>query len=128
MANIDFFDNSAETPKVREDVRLNKIGLYVYPDGRRIAVGFDMTPFLEPPSVQVTALNQLGMQAGSLTVIQANEANFYLVMHLRDAEPTNPYHISVELFYRTEDGDRQVVHTLSSVIDTTETDKEHIIS
>ena len=42
--DIQFFEDPLEAPKSREDVRLKELGLYVYEDGRRVAVGFNLTP------------------------------------------------------------------------------------
>jgi hypothetical protein len=82
--DIQFFDNPLETPKSREDVRLKELGLYVYEDGRRVAVGFNLTPFIERPSIEVRVLNARGEKAGWLNVIETLDANFSLTMHLRD--------------------------------------------
>jgi len=96
---VNFFDDPAKAPKPREEVRLRRIGLYIYPDKRRVAVGFELTPFLEGPSLEVTIRNNLDQQAASLNVIETNQQNFSLTMHLRDAQPTEQYHLRVILYY-----------------------------
>ncbi len=117
---INFFDDPLETPRAREEVRFNKLGLYVHEGGRRIAVGFDITPFLEKPSIEVRVVNEQGESAGLLNVIHTHERNFSLTMHLRDKEPTAVYHITAVLYYIAEPGDpRQVVHTVAANFDTT---------
>lgn len=116
---INFFDDPLETPKPREDVRLNQLGLFVYPDGRRIAVGFDITPFLERPSIEVRVINANGEAAGSLNVIQTLESNFNLTMHLRDKEPTEIYEITAVLYYTPPNEPRMIVHTLTRTFNAT---------
>lgn len=116
---INFFDDPLETPKPREDVRLKQLGLFVYPDGRRIAVGFDITPFLERPSIEVRVVNANGEVAGSLNVIQTLESNFNLTMHLRDKEPTEIYEITAVLYYTPSNEPRMIVHTLTRTFNTT---------
>ncbi|KAA3655480.1 MAG: hypothetical protein DWQ04_33475 [Chloroflexi bacterium] len=114
---INFFDDSSKAPKSREDVRLNQLGLYLHEDKRRVSVGFDMTPFIERPCIEVTAVNARGEHAGSLHVIDTMDANFSLVMHLRDKEPTDIYEITAVLYYATPDTERVNVHTFTRSLD-----------
>lgn len=114
---IQFFDSSFEMPKAREDVKFNQIGLFVYEDRRRVAVGFDITRFLEGPSIEVTITNDNGEPAGSLTVIETASANFSLTMHLRDKNPTDLYHVKAMLYYATPDSERMDVYTHKATFD-----------
>jgi hypothetical protein len=122
---ISFFDEENQ-PKDKEDVRLKQLGLYVHEDGRRIAVGFNITPFRERPSLEVTATNERGEPAGSLTIIEALSPNFNLTMHLRDQEPTDRYQIHVLLYYGGAGEERLEVDSKETVIDVTEPG-EHVI-
>ena len=72
--DIKFFDDPFEGPKPREEVRIKQLGLYMHEDGRRVAVGFDITPFLERPSIQVTFTNERGEEAGSLVPLLRHRA------------------------------------------------------
>lgn len=117
--NIRFFDDPLESPKSREDVRIKQLGLFVFEDKRRVAVGFDITPFLERPSIDVDAVNSSGQFAGTMTIVNANAPNFTLTLHLRDKEPTDTYKLRVTLYYAAPDTERQEVHTLIKTIDVT---------
>lgn len=109
--DINFFDNSFEIPKAREDVRFKQIGLFVYEDLRRVAVGLEMTPFLEPPCVEIVVKNGHGVIAGTMTLIEANAPNITLTMHLRDKEPTEAYELTVQIYYdHPEQKKRQNYH------------------
>jgi len=120
MMEINFFDDPSKTPRSREEVRLNQLALFVHPDGsRRVAVGFDITPFLEPPTIEVRATNLMGEPAGTLTVIQTNETNFHLTMHLRDKNPTDLYRFEATLFYEDENKEQMVVDQKSGEVDVT---------
>jgi hypothetical protein len=114
---IQFFDSSFEMPKAREDVKFNQVGFYVYEDRRRVAVGFDITRFLEGPSIEVTITNDNGEPAGSLTVIETASANFSLTMHLRDGNPTDLYHVKATLYYATPETERMDVYTHEATFD-----------
>lgn len=97
--DINFFDNAFEIPKAREDVRFKQIGLFVYEDLRRVAVGMELTPFREPPCIDIKIVNSDGVIAGSLVLIEANSPNITLTMHLRDAEPTAEYELTAQIYY-----------------------------
>ncbi|HSM59010.1 MAG TPA: hypothetical protein VK879_22835 [Candidatus Sulfomarinibacteraceae bacterium] len=119
MQPINFYDDSEHQGREPEDVRLKQLGLYVHEDGRRIAVGFNITPFRERPSIEVTASNGRGEAAGSLTIIEALQSNFSLTMHLRDAAPTEEYTVRAELYYVGSGGERQIVDSKETTVDVT---------
>ena len=91
----------------------------MHEDGRRVAVGFDMTPFMERPSIQVTFISERGEEAGSLHVIETLQTNFSLTVHLRDKEPTDTYEVTAVVYYATPETERVNVHTLSRTLDRT---------
>lgn len=129
MMNINFFDDPMQGPRAREDVRFNRLGLYVHPEGgRRIAVGFDITPFRERPSIEVIAVNARGERAGTLTVIETLDTNFHLTMHLRDREPTDVYTVAATLYYAMPETGRMDVHTLQATVDVTAPGVERFVS
>jgi hypothetical protein len=117
--DIQFFDDPIEPPRSREDVRIRRLGVFVYPDKRRIAVGFDITPFLERPSIEVTLNNANGELAGSMTIVDTVESNFTLTMHLRDKAPTEKYTLRAELYYTSPDTERADVHQKTKTFDMT---------
>ncbi|HSH03145.1 MAG TPA: hypothetical protein VLL52_11550 [Anaerolineae bacterium] len=124
---IKFFDDPFESPKPRHEVRIKQLGLYIYPDQRRVAVGFELTPFLEKPSIEVKVVNAEGVSAGSMNVIEAFQTNFSLTMHLRDKAPTSPYHLRAILYYATPETEREDVHVLQATFSVDE-EGEHIFT
>ena len=114
---INFFDDPLEMPRPREEVRLKQLGFFVYPEGRRVAVGFELTPFLEKPSIELAITNALGDPAGRLTVIEALETSFSLTIHLRDKTPTERYDVLALVYYGAPGEPRQVVHELTRSFD-----------
>lgn len=108
--DIRFFENPLEEPKAREDVRIRRIGLHIYPDMRRMMFGLELTPFRERPSVEVAITNGAGEPAGSLHVIENLRPNFSLILHLRDVETTNPYTLTAVIYYSwPEQEEKQLV-------------------
>jgi hypothetical protein len=118
--HVQFYDDLDGGPRSREEVRLNKLGLYVYEDGRRVAVGFDMTPFLERPSLLVTITNVEGEEAASLSVIEAMEPHFNLTVHLRDDARLDPYTVEAIVYYVSKEGKREISHRVVRSFDSSE--------
>ena len=109
--NVTFFDDPLQEPSAPEDVRMKQLGLYVYPDKRRVAVGFELTQFRQRPSLEVTITDEQDKVAGSLNVIEVLSPNFSLTMHLRDKEPADTYQVEVTIYFATPETERQDVHT-----------------
>ena len=115
--HVQFYDNLDGGPKSRKEVRLNELGLYVYEDGRRVAIGFNLTPFLERPSLLVTISNAEGVEAASLSVIEAMEPNFNLTVPLRDQSNLDPYQVEAIVYYISENGKREISHRVNRTFD-----------
>jgi len=107
--NITFFDDSQEAPRPRENVRIKMIGLYLYPEVRRMAFALELTPFRERPCIDVQLQNGRGESAGSLSVIETLTPDFHLILHLRDQETADPYTLSATIYYATPDTERMDV-------------------
>ena len=118
--DIQFFDDPSEGPRPREEVRIKQLGLFIYPDLRRMAFGVELTPFRERPSIEVEIHNGENEPAGQLTVIETLTPNFSLTMHLRDKETANPYTLSATLYYATPETERQNIETQTITFSVTE--------
>ena len=82
-------------------------------------MGIDMTPFLEGPSLEINIHNNTGELAASLNVIETNDPNFSLTMHLRDSQPTDQYHLQVVLYFAKPGEDKLIVEKQTAVFDIT---------
>ncbi|MFZ0547701.1 MAG: hypothetical protein WAM60_19800 [Candidatus Promineifilaceae bacterium] len=118
--HVHFYDEPNGGPKAKDEVRFNRLGLYMYPEKRQVAVGFDITPFFEKPSIEVTITNDQGERAASLSVIEAMQPNFSLIMHLRDQVSTDTYQVEAILYYPSVEAGRQVVHQIEKGLDATQ--------
>ena len=96
---------------MREDVRIKDIQTDVAPDGRRVAVDLELTPFIERPTIELYLENENGEKAGAITIIETMDFRVGVVVHLRDKTPTANYTITATVYYAAlEKGERQVVH------------------
>lgn len=116
---IKFFEDPLEGPRSREEVRIERLGLFLFEDRRRVQVGMAITPFLERPSIDVRIYNPQGQEVSSLHVIETLDTNFSLTMHLRDKEPAEQYEVNATLYYATPETERENVHQISKTLDAT---------
>ena len=116
---VQFFDDPTRGPVPREDVRFKGLGLFLYEDRRRVAVGFDITPFRERPNIEVSVKDEEGREVASLHVIEALEPNFNLTMHIKGDSPPDLCEVEAILYYTSpENQSRMVVDTLKRTLDT----------
>ncbi len=113
--DINFFDNRADAPRMREDVRITRTRLEVSPEARRVAVDLELTPFIERPTIQLILVNENGGNAGRLTIVETLDRVISVVMHIRDETPTEQYQLRATVYYASIDEDmkQQVVDVLT---------------
>ena len=114
MADIPLYDESEAipAPRPRAEVRFAGLAVKPYPDGRRMKLHFDLSPFLERPSVDVAVTNPAGGEVASLHLIEAMDTAFDFTVHLRGPEPRGEHRLRLVLFYPESDepgAPRQVV-------------------
>lgn len=112
--DIQFFDNRDEAPKNREDVRIMRARIEVAPEGRRVAVDLELTPFIERPTIELRLINERGEPAGLSNIIETLDRILRVVMHMRDKEPAENYQLQARIYYAhiDEDMKRQKVDEL----------------
>jgi len=97
-----FFTNPNEIPLPPEEVRILKIILEPYPDGRRVRCLIELTPFQKKPHGDILITDKLGKVVSGASFIEAVTSNFELVLHLRSLDPDGVYQASLTLFYLQE--------------------------
>lgn len=121
---IQFYDDPSGGLHPREEVRFNQLGLFIYEDEKRVALGFDITPFAERPSIQVIVKDSEGEEAANLSVIEALQPNFNITIHLRNESPNGVYHLEALLYYIEENGNRLVVDSTKKSFDATQSGEQ----
>ena len=96
---MDFFfpeDNlNRMTP---EETRITSLSAEPYPDGYRLHVNIEMTPFQKRPHLEVTLNDCDGDEVASATVVEPMGWKIEFTMHIR-GELKNPYTLEATLFY-----------------------------
>lgn len=99
IMTMDFFfpeDNlNRMTP---EETRITTLNVVPYPDGRRLHINVEMTPFQKRPHIDVTIKNGDGDEVATTSVVEPMGWKIEFTMHLR-GELKNPYALEATLFY-----------------------------
>ena len=77
------FTDSPEVPRGPEEVRILDVQAAVLSDQRRIELTIVITPFLEPPNLEIEAIAEDGTRVSSTIIIGVPNKIVSLVLHLR---------------------------------------------
>ncbi|NWG05804.1 MAG: hypothetical protein HXY35_03845 [Chloroflexi bacterium] len=112
---MDFFfpeDNlNRMTP---EETRITSLSAEPYPDGYRLHVNIEMTPFQKRPHLEVSVTNANGEEVASASIVEPMTFKIEFTMHIR-GELKNPYTLEAKLFY--PDGPATEPQTISLHVD-----------
>lgn len=97
---INFFLQNNDNLKPRDEVRIEKLGAEPLPDGRRIKVSMEVTPFRERPNLEIALFDQAQRKVSGTTVIEAMTFRMEFILHLRNVtEPAGDYELRAALYY-----------------------------
>lgn len=98
---MEFFLNDPEIKRVApEATRILDLRAEPYPDGRRVRVALDLTPFQKRPEIEFVLTDAQGHEAGSATVVEPVAWKLELTLHNRKTGPTSgEYSLRAQLSY-----------------------------
>ena len=79
-----FFSDPSEIPLPREEVRILSLKADLYPEGKRIRIVIELTPFLDKPSGDIVVLDGCGHHLAEASFIEAIVPKFEMTLHLRN--------------------------------------------
>jgi hypothetical protein len=94
-----FFHDPEDIPLPPEEVRIRDFRAQPYPDGRRIRIYLEVTPFQQRPSGEITIFNPAGEPAASASIIETITKQMEMTMHLRGTAMAGTHTIVAEIFY-----------------------------
>ena len=80
------------------DVRFTELRIEPWPDGQRVRVHVDMTPFQQNPNLEASIFDSAGQEAAHTLIVETSEHRIVFTMHLR-GQAGGPYHITAALSY-----------------------------
>ncbi|MBI5943064.1 MAG: hypothetical protein HY864_01735 [Chloroflexi bacterium] len=93
-----FFPEDNLTRAVPEETRINLLSAQPYPDGRRLRVNMEITPFQKRPYIEVTLNDSNGGEVASTSIVEPMSWKLEFTMHIR-GELNNPYTLNARLYY-----------------------------
>jgi hypothetical protein len=93
-----FFPEDNLTRAVPEETRITSLSAEPYPDGYRVLVKMQITPFQKRPHIEVLLNDADGEEVASTTIVEPLSWKIEFTMHLR-GELHNPYTLEGKLYY-----------------------------
>ncbi|MCK5646602.1 MAG: hypothetical protein KAH97_07445 [Anaerolineales bacterium] len=96
---IEFVDPD-EIPLEPEQVRFQGVEAEPFTDNRRIRLTINITPFTQPPDIEIVATNPMGVKVAETTIIGAPNKQMTLTLHLRGDVSEGKYRFHFSLLYQ----------------------------
>ena len=103
--DIELFEPE-DIPQLPANVKIERLTAVAYPDGWRVRLGVEVTPFLERPSLEITvhAADGRSVVPISLSVIETMHHSMEFTVHIRGVtNPAGQYVARAELYYEAVD-------------------------
>lgn len=94
-----FFHDPSDIPLPPEEVHIRKLAARPYPDGRRVRVTLEISPFQKRPSAEIRIQNAAGHTLASVTIIETIDPRMEMTLHLRGPQTVGEHIAKAELFY-----------------------------
>lgn len=89
-----------EAPVPPEQVRFRWAQAAPYPDGQRVRIEFELTPFLVRPDVEIELRAPDESTVATASIIENVDTRVALTLHLRGEVEPGTYHSILRLSYR----------------------------
>ncbi len=97
-------ESRSSIPLITEPVHIKRARLYPFPDLRRLWLLVDLSPFTQPPNLEVIVREPSGEVATSMYMVEWRDPRISLTLHLR--RPPQPGQRYVAELILTEKGER----------------------
>lgn len=111
---MSFFFNIPNDPDIiplpPDQVRIRELTAEPYPDGQRVRVNLDITPFQQRPSLEITMRDQDAEEVSSVSVVEPMNWKIEFTMHIRRSPSRGTYTLSARLYYPAQpDSDKREI-------------------
>jgi len=96
-----FFSDPEVIPLPPDEVQILALKIEPYPDGRRVRLFLELTPFQKKPSGDIIITDQDGNQAAAASFIEAITPKLEITLHLRYDQP-GQFTATATLYYTEE--------------------------
>jgi hypothetical protein len=93
-----FFPEDNLDRMVPEETKITSLSAEPYPDGYRVRVNVEMTPFQKRPHIEVWLKDADGEEIASTSIVEPLSWKIEFTMHIR-GDLNNPYTLEARLYY-----------------------------
>ncbi len=93
-----FFPEDGLARAVPEETKISSLTAQPYPDGYRLRVNIEVTPFQKRPYIEVILNDSNGDEVASTSIVEPMSWKLEFTMHIR-GELSNPYTLNARLYY-----------------------------
>ncbi|MDD5468758.1 MAG: hypothetical protein PHS96_13230 [Anaerolineales bacterium] len=97
-----FFQDPSAIPLPPEEVRIRALRAEPRPDGKRVRVTLELTPFLKRPSGEISVSDPAGEEAASASIVESMNPKMEFTLHLRGEPAAGRYTLRAVVFYLAE--------------------------
>ena len=115
--DLDEIHNSKVLP---EEVRILELNAAPYPDGKRVRINLETTPFLERPHLDMVILDPSGAEAATASIIEPMSWRQEFTVHLRTEWQPGNYKVMMRLFYPPRDEEDPKLFRLDIPVESTD--------
>jgi hypothetical protein len=99
---MDFFLHDPDKSRLPpEEVRLRKVQVSPQPNGQRVKIYLELTPFTKRPNVSVTITSASGKEVAHTSILETMLPKLEFTMHLRGPNPGNEYIVETSVYYQS---------------------------
>jgi hypothetical protein len=93
-----FFADDVERMEPAQ-TRLLDLRAEPYPDGKRLRLGLELTPFKQRPNIEIALKDSRGETAASASIVEPAGWKLELTLHIRAPDPGGSYRLEASLGY-----------------------------
>jgi hypothetical protein len=82
-----------------EEVRVIELRAEPWPEGDRVRIHLELTPFQKRPNLHIAITNSANVGVTEVDIIEAFETRMTFTMHLRDQKQAGPFTLSASIYY-----------------------------
>lgn len=95
-----FFQDPDEVRLPPEQVRILECRITPLPEGRRVKIFLELTPFMKRPNIEMTITNSSGKILAHSSILEIMLRKLEFIMHLSDSEPGSDNKLEALVYYQ----------------------------
>ncbi len=98
---MDFFLQEPEEGRLPpESVRLRDLHITPHPNGDKVKINLELSPFKQRPNIELTIFDPSGTEVAHSNILETMLKKLEFVMHIRHPIPGGEYRLSVLVYYQ----------------------------